>query len=148
MRASGALRSVPGRSGAVRAWARNAALALAAGLALATSAPAQVPRPALERGQGERCVEDTAYMRRSHMDVLMHHRDRTVREGVRTRQHSLAGCVECHAGAKTREVASQSHPGREGFCEGCHAYVGVQLDCFGCHATRPGSAVAAAKDRP
>ena len=77
-------------------------------------------------------------MRRDHMNLLMHQRDRTVRDGVRTRQFSLKACVECHAGVKTGSVL-----GKDGFCQSCHVYAGVKLDCFECHASRSQSTAGA-----
>jgi hypothetical protein len=59
----------------------------------------------------------------------------TVREGIRTTQHSLANCVTCHASRKTGRVT-----GADGFCASCHGYAGVTLDCFECHADRPAAA--------
>ena len=78
-------------------------------------------------------------MRRNHMELLKHHRDRTVREGVRTTQHSLANCVTCHASRETGRVTG----GRDAFCEGCHRYAAVHLDCWDCHADAPKAKVAA-----
>ncbi|NOR18726.1 MAG: hypothetical protein GQ538_01390, partial [Xanthomonadales bacterium] len=49
----------------------------------------RVPMPVIPMGQGESCVEDTDYMRRNHMDLLMHERDETVHEGIREKRHSL-----------------------------------------------------------
>lgn len=114
---------------------RLAAFAGMAALMAATSfqAMAGADVPKLERGKGESCVEDTAFMRRNHMDLLKHHRDKTMRQGIRTTQHSLKGCVECHASAKTGSVAS----GKDDFCAACHSYAGVKLDCWDCHATKP-----------
>jgi hypothetical protein len=126
------------------------AAVVATGALAATVADARVPLPATEAPKGERCVEDTDFMRRNHMELLKHHRDRTVRQGIRTQQHSLANCVDCHAGTTTRSVLARGPDGREGFCAGCHAYVGVQLDCFECHAATPrtGAAVRAAGAAP
>jgi hypothetical protein len=128
-------------------WRERAALlavTLAATAAFAVAdtprTPARVPLPSIEAGTGERCVEDTAFMRRSHMELLKHQRDRTVHEGVRTTRHSLANCVGCHAGKKTGRVT-----GSEGFCQVCHSYAGVKLDCFECHADRPAPGIAAAR---
>jgi hypothetical protein len=67
-------------------------------------------------------------MRRNHMKMLFHQRDRTMREGVRTTRLSLKGCVDCHASAKTGSVL-----GEEGFCSSCHAFASVKIDCFECH---------------
>jgi hypothetical protein len=114
------------------------AFALAAGAAPAAD---RVARPALEIERPGRCVEATDLMRRDHMKFLLHQRDRTMREGVRTKQHSLAECVECHASTKTGSVL-----GEQGFCQSCHSYAGVKLDCFECHAAK--RAPAAAKAQP
>jgi hypothetical protein len=129
-------------------WMRQAIamFALLVGAAVAQAAPdappapTRVPLPALEAAAGERCVEDTPFMRRNHMELLKHQRDRTVHEGIRTTQHSLANCVGCHASRKTGRVT-----GSEGFCQSCHSYAGVKLDCFECHADKPKAALAVAK---
>jgi hypothetical protein len=103
---------------------RIAVLLLAAGLAV--TAYAQGPKIKIERG--EACVAPVAEMRRDHMKMLFHQRDRTMRQGVRTTQFSLKNCVECHASQKTGSVL-----GEEGFCSGCHTYASVKIDCFECH---------------
>lgn len=106
---------------------------VASSLIGAAGALAAVDKPVLERGKGERCVEDTEFMRRNHMVLLKHHRDETMRRGIRTTKHSLKGCVECHASSKTGSVAAS----KEDFCMACHLYTGVKLDCWDCHATKP-----------
>jgi hypothetical protein len=88
---------------------------------------------ALEKGKGDKCVEDTQFMRRNHMDLLKHHRNETLRKGIRTTRHSLKQCVECHASSKTGSVAAS----KDDFCASCHAYAAVKLDCWDCHATKP-----------
>jgi hypothetical protein len=97
-------------------------------------AAAGVDLPKLEKGKGDKCVEDTAFMRRNHMDLLKHHRNETMRQGIRTTKHSLKGCVECHASSKTGSVASA----KGDFCVACHSYAGAKPDCWDCHATKPG----------
>lgn len=109
-------------------------MTLLASLVIGVSgALAGVNKPVLERGKGERCVEDTDFMRRNHMVLLKHHRDETMRRGIRTTKHSLKGCVECHASSKTGSVAAS----KEDFCMACHTYTGVKLDCWDCHASKP-----------
>lgn len=118
------------------AW-KAACVALFAGAVLAADAPAtRVPLPAVAAPAEGKCVEDTAFMRRNHMRLLVHQRDRTVHEGIRTVRHSLANCVSCHAGRETGRVTGSP----EAFCEGCHRYAAVRLDCFECHADRPAPA--------
>jgi len=123
-------------AGYLRAGLRLAVLlGVTAAMAVpAFEAAAGVDLPKLEKGKGEKCVEDTATMRRNHMDLLKHHRDDTLRRGIRTTQHSLKGCVECHASSKTGSVASS----KEDFCVACHLYAGAKPDCWDCHATKPG----------
>jgi hypothetical protein len=107
---------------------------LAATLAVAAFADAQqrgagrVAMPAVRIEKGEACVAPTAEMRRDHMKMLLHQRDRTVRQGLRDTRFSLKQCVDCHASVKTGSVL-----GGEGFCSSCHSYASVRIDCFECH---------------
>ena len=104
---------------------RIAAGILATVLALAAYAAA--PKFSIERG--ESCVAPVAEMRRDHMKMLLHQRDRTMRQGLREPRFSLKGCVDCHASQKTGSVL-----GNEGFCSSCHEYAAVKIDCFECHS--------------
>lgn len=83
--------------------------------------------------KGDKCVNDTAYMRRNHMNLLKHQRDETVHKGIRTVRYSLKNCIECHANPETNSVASS----KEDFCVSCHSYAAVKLDCFECHSSKP-----------
>jgi hypothetical protein len=89
----------------------------------------RVPLPMVKIEQGEACVAPVTEMRRNHMKMLFHQRDRTVHEGIRTTRFSLKNCVECHASRRTGSVL-----GEEGFCSSCHAYASVSIDCFECHS--------------
>lgn len=111
-----------------------AVLALAPGLAHAadSAAAGRVPRPTLDAPQGDKCVADPDFMRRNHMQLLLHQRDATVHHGVRPRNTSLEGCIACHANRQTGSVIGSD----ENFCQGCHAYAAVKLDCFECHASK------------
>ncbi|MGE5168891.1 MAG: hypothetical protein ACM3JC_00825 [Rudaea sp.] len=106
------------------------------------AAKSRVPQPILEGAQGDKCVADPAFMRRNHMKLLLHRRDETVRAGIRGQGASLAGCIECHASGTPRSViGSDRH-----FCQGCHSYAAVTLDCFTCHAATPREASAQERD--
>lgn len=114
----------------------------AALVALTLSAPAlaadllpQIPAAK----EGTQCVEDKDVMRRNHMDYLLAHRDKTMREGIRTTKHSLKECIGCHAPAQEETAAGRESGKEEGghFCKNCHVYAGVKIDCFQCHATLP-----------
>ncbi len=91
----------------------------------------RVPLPKVNITKGEKCVEPTEVMRRDHMQFILHQRDDTMYRGVRTDQHSLKNCVNCHADPETGSVL-----GKEGFCESCHTYAAVHIDCFGCHTDK------------
>ena len=109
-----------------------AVLALAPGLAHPADSASRVPRPTLDAPQGDKCVADPEFMRRNHMQLLLHQRDATVHTGVRPRNTSLEGCIACHASRQTGSVIGSD----ENFCQGCHAYAAVKLDCFECHSSK------------
>lgn len=90
-----------------------------------------VPQPVIEVARGGQCVGDPAFMRRNHMSLLKHQRDDTLRGGVRTGQHSLKACIGCHASQSTGSV----NAGSTNFCQSCHAYAAVKIDCFECHTS-------------
>jgi hypothetical protein len=114
-------------------------LVLAAAALIAGAAWAGTRAPVLDAPRGEKCVEDVATMRRDHMGFLKHQRDDTVHRGMRGARHSLSGCIECHANGKDGSVlGSPAH-----FCQGCHAFAAVKLDCFECHSSRTRAAQAA-----
>ena len=92
------------------------------------------PEIVIDRSKsGDKCVEETSYMRKNHMKLLMHQRDETVHKGIRTKEHSLQNCIACHASTKDNNVLGSN----EHFCEGCHTYVAVKLDCWECHTSKP-----------
>ncbi|RMD71516.1 MAG: Hdr-like menaquinol oxidoreductase cytochrome c subunit [Gammaproteobacteria bacterium] len=108
---------------------------------LAGVASADVPLPrhpeARARFSPEQgCVEPTQVMRRRHMDFLLHQRDETMHRGIRTKRHSLKECVDCHA-AQDKQGNFIPVNEKDQFCESCHEYAAVHIDCFECHATVP-----------
>ena len=107
-----------------------AAVLVLAGAAGADEKPAgRVALPVVKIEKGGACVAPAAEMRRDHMTMLLHQRDQTMHQGIRGARHSLKGCIDCHADAKTNSVL-----GKDGFCSSCHAYASVSLDCFECHS--------------
>jgi hypothetical protein len=106
--------------------------------------PGRVPLPTVNITKpGEKCVEPTDVMRRSHMDFILHQRDETMHRGIRTSKHSLKNCVNCHA-----DPVSGSVLGKNGFCSSCHHYAAVHIDCFGCHTDKPEAAAKKAEAGP
>ncbi len=126
---------------APKRWLRAIAFALCAGaLASTVSASdpaARVAKPAISVDRSTQCIDSPDVMRRTHMDMLKHQRDRTVRAGMRGEKVHLNGCVECHAGPGAGAAAGSVVGSPQAFCEGCHRYAAVKLDCFGCHQARP-----------
>ena len=92
--------------------------------------------PVIPKGKGEHCVAETDFMRRNHMKVLLHQRDKSVFKGERSTRFSLQGCVECHAvPGPTAKPVTYKDPRH--FCRSCHEFAAVKIDCFECHASRP-----------
>lgn len=82
------------------------------------------------------CVEPTQDMRKNHMEYILHQRDDTMYDGIRTSRHSLKECINCHVPeAQNGKVVRHDDP--EHFCNSCHTYAAVKIDCFQCHADRP-----------
>ncbi len=101
-----------------------------------------VPKPniVIENKDGQ-CVAPPEEMRRNHMEMLKHQRKLTLREGVRGSKVSLNGCIECHASKKTGSVIGSD----DNFCQTCHAYAAVKLDCWDCHQPKAGHKATGAK---
>ncbi|MCC7166468.1 MAG: Hdr-like menaquinol oxidoreductase cytochrome c subunit [Rhodospirillales bacterium] len=108
-------------------------LALLIGMSL--GGVAQAAEPVVPKAKGERCVEDKRTMRTSHMELLKHQRDLTLRSGVRGTKHALKDCLTCHAVPDAQGqpvgIEDQRH-----FCNVCHGYAAVRIDCFECHASK------------
>jgi hypothetical protein len=97
------------------------------------------PTVGVFKGKGDKCVRPTEDMRRNHMKYILHQRDVTMHEGIRTETFQLTNCVDCHADPKTHSVL-----GKDGFCASCHAYAAVSIDCFSCHSPSPQNTAAQA----
>jgi hypothetical protein len=87
--------------------------------------PPELQKPATAK----QCIEPTAVMRATHMELLNAWRDSVVRNAEKVyvasdgQRHdmSLTGtCLRCHA-----------EP--EKFCIRCHDYAGVEAFCWDCH---------------
>lgn len=109
------------------------AVLLPAWLALPLSVAAGAPKPVAKIENPGQCVAPAEEMRRNHMDMLKHQRDRTMRQGIRGEKASLNGCIDCHASKATGTVL-----GKDGFCQECHSYAAVKLDCWDCHQPKAG----------
>lgn len=99
--------------------------------------------PELELPQDEtRCVADTEWMRREHMQLLMDWRDEVVRDNDRLyvtadgRQFpkSLSGTTM----AKDGGSCMSCHANKDAFCDRCHDYLSVEPYCWDCHVAPNG----------
>jgi len=86
------------------------------------------------------CIAPAQEMRRNHPDMLKHQRDITVHAGTRGARVSLNACIACHANRSNGSVLGSSR----NFCQGCHEFAAVRLDCFECHQSVPDKPGAAA----
>ena len=84
----------------------------------------------------EQCVEPTEVMQKEHFGFLYHQRDKTVIKGIRTKNHSLANCIDCHVSYDDNGTALPINSEGQ-FCQTCHVQTAVNIDCFTCHATVP-----------
>jgi hypothetical protein len=107
-------------------------LLLAVGVTFA--ADGRVPKPVFTIEHPGQCIAPADEMRRSHMNMLKHQRDKTVHQGIRGAKASLNACIECHASKQTDSVLGTN----ENFCQSCHAYAAVKLDCWDCHQPKAG----------
>ena len=93
-----------------------------------------IPKAQRRYSDTQGCVEPTEEMRKNHMEYILDQRDATVHEGIRTRQYSLEECINCHVSdaPDAPRYESEKH-----FCNSCHTFASVSIDCFQCHADRP-----------
>ncbi|SMN15383.1 Sulfite reduction-associated complex DsrMKJOP multiheme protein DsrJ (=HmeF) [uncultured Candidatus Thioglobus sp.] len=74
--------------------------------------------------------------RKMHPELLMHKRDKTLRQGVRGGYIQLKKCIECHTSVDENDEYIPINSADQ-FCSTCHQKVGISLDCFSCHRTTP-----------
>ena len=96
-----------------------------------------VPEPK-EKAGPDGCVRPEDDMKKNHMKYLLHQRDKTMHQGIRTKTFSLEQCINCHVMPDEKTGVFPSHTSSKHFCKTCHAYAGVSIDCFECHADKPG----------
>ena len=125
----------------VAGWFALAGLGLA-GLVTPARADDRVPQPDIVIAHPGHCIAPTEYMRRNHFALLLHQREITVRQGVRGARVQLRECIACHASRETHSVLGSDR----NFCQGCHTYAAVKIDCFECHSSKPRALPAAQRE--
>lgn len=86
--------------------------------------------PTLVTGTTEKqCVEATAFMRSSHMDLLDTWRNEVVRSGKRIYVNSQGK----HFTMSLQNTCMKCHNKKTQFCDRCHDYLDVAPRCWDCH---------------
>lgn len=81
-------------------------------------------------------AESLIMQRKMHPNLLLHKRDKTLRQGVRGGFVEFKKCIGCHTSVdESGEYIPVNAPDQ--FCSTCHQKVGISLDCFSCHRTTP-----------
>jgi len=117
------------------------------GLSACDSEPPALMKASKQFESDEIRDKHVAHMRKNHMDELMHKRDDTVYNGIRTKKHSLNACINCHVPEQHNGEVLR-HTNAEHFCSTCHGYVAAKLDCFQCHVDHPVKKEATAEAAP
>ena len=104
-------------------------------IAIADAAELQIK----QNSSGE-CVAPVEEMRRNHMGLLFKQRDQVVELGIRDKKFSFDRCISCHG---SQDAVGNYVPinAKGEFCQSCHAYASVRIDCFECHASVPDKAM-------
>ncbi len=90
----------------------------------------------ISAASGDKCVEPLEIIRAKHHILLNAHGHETVVKGIRTTQHSLKNCINCHI-QPTADGSFPEKNSEEHFCSGCHISAAVNFTCFDCHASKP-----------
>lgn len=96
---------------------------------LASGATSKGPGQVLPRDQKE-CVAPVAYMRTSHMKLLLDWRNEAVRLNNR---EFVAFNGKTYARSLTKTCLEQCHGEKTQFCDRCHTYASVSATCWDCH---------------
>lgn len=108
------------------------------GVVARSAADNSTPRPVLPKAQGETCVEPVETMRALHGAILAATNGSSSTSSLP--KHELSECVACHAQRdKAGAYIPVDAPGQ--FCQSCHSYSAVSINCFSCHASTPKAGV-------
>lgn len=91
--------------------------------------------PTINELGATQCIEDTAFMRSNHMELLSDWKESVVRDGNRIyvsnsgKEYNMSlqnTCMDCHSN-------------KEQFCDSCHTYSGIKSpNCWDCHVEPKG----------
>jgi len=86
----------------------------------------------------KQCVAPAAYMKSSHMRLLMDWRENVVRQNTRDFTTSDGRHFNM---SLTSTCLKQCHDGKGEFCDRCHTYAAVSLPCWNCHVDSKAAAL-------
>lgn len=96
---------------------------------LSAGITAKGPNQALPARE-KQCVAPIAYMKTSHMRLLMDWREAVVRGNTR---EYVAYDGRHYNMSLTSTCLNQCHAGKGDFCDRCHTYAAVSASCWNCH---------------
>ncbi len=111
-------------------------VALGSGLSGCDSEPPKLMKAVKQFKTDKELEEHMSHIRKDHMELLRHKRDKTMYLGIRTKTNSLKACINCHV-PEQHNGKILRHTDPEHFCATCHNYVSADPDCFQCHVDHP-----------
>jgi hypothetical protein len=97
---------------------------------------AQAPKPSLEtpvieKMAEKKCIENTQFMKSSHMQLLIDWRDEALRNGNRTFKNTEGKNIVI----SLQNTCMKCHSNKDKFCDSCHTFAAVKPYCWECHLT-------------
>jgi len=102
----------------------------------ATKGEATEPPDLVYPTNSKKCIEETAWMRANHMDLLNTWRNEVVRNGMRV--YVASDGTEYEA-SLTNTCLAKCHTNKTTFCDSCHTYTEVTPYCWDCHVLPKGA---------
>lgn len=85
--------------------------------------------PVIKKLEKKECIEPTAFMKTSHMQILDDWRDEVVRE----RKRLYVATNGKHYEISLQNECMNCHSNKSEFCDQCHNYTAVTPFCWDCH---------------
>jgi hypothetical protein len=89
----------------------------------------KIDTPAINQMVKKQCVEDTHFMKTSHMQMINDWRDKVLRDGERYYTNSRGEKVMM----SLQNTCMKCHSNKDKFCDTCHTYTDVKPYCWDCH---------------
>ncbi|MGQ9694221.1 MAG: sulfate reduction electron transfer complex DsrMKJOP subunit DsrJ [Thermodesulfobacteriota bacterium] len=91
--------------------------------------PLALDTPEIQKLDVKKCLESTAYMRASHMELLNAWREAVVRDG----KHFYVNMEGKKISMNLSQTCLGCHSNKDKFCDVCHNFSGVKPTCWSCH---------------